>query len=155
MSQIIVLGRWLELADDTYETSRREMFKRISEKNLLHVPAYLLHWSVELYLKAFLLHHDAFVRGHNLNTLFIRCLAIDQRLNDISFRNDEVPFDQKYWIEKINIYGENGLYALVLVAQKNNWQLFDTSLGEMIDLKNPANNGYQKFQDYVRYIQGL
>lgn len=52
----------------------------------------------------------------------------------------------------VNIYGENGLYALVLLAQKQNWQLFDTSRGEMIDLKNPANNGYKKFQDYVQYI---
>lgn len=108
MSQVITLGRWLELADDTYQTSRQEMFKRVSEKKLLHVPAYMLHWSVELYLKAFLLHHDAFVRGHDLSGLFDRCLVIDQQLNEISFRNEEVPFDQKYWIEKINTYGENG-----------------------------------------------
>lgn len=138
MSQIIVLGRWLELADDTYETSRREMFKRISEKNLLHVPAYLLHWSVELYLKAFLLHHDAFVRGHNLNNLFIRCLAIDQRLNDISFRNDEVPFDQKYWIEKINIYGENGGMRY-LDSTRPVWE-FQVTIYDFLD-------------DLVRYIR--
>lgn len=51
-----------------------------------------------------------------------------------------------------SLYGENGLYELVLVAKKQNWQIFDTALGQMIDLENPSNNGFENFQDYLKQI---
>lgn len=53
----------------------------------------------------------------------------------------------------LNLYGENGLYELVLLARQNNWQIYDTGLGEMIDLDNPSNNGYKNFQAYLEYIR--
>ncbi|MDQ2862493.1 MAG: hypothetical protein M3R50_02375 [Bacteroidota bacterium] len=46
----------------------------------------------------------------------------------------------------------NALYALIEVAQKQKWQIFDTGLGEMIDLDNPSKNGYQNFQEYLSYV---
>lgn len=53
----------------------------------------------------------------------------------------------------LNLYGENGLYELVQLARQNNWQIYDTGLGEMIDLDNPSNNGYKNFQTYLEYIR--
>src|SRR4030095_14625212 len=31
----------------------------------------------------------------------------------------------------LNLYGESGLYEMVVLAKKNNWQIFDTGLGQM------------------------
>jgi ABC-type Fe2+-enterobactin transport system substrate-binding protein len=52
----------------------------------------------------------------------------------------------------LSLYGENGLYELVVLAKKHNWQIFDTGLGQMIDLENPSNNGFENFQDYLKQI---
>lgn len=38
----------------------------------------------------------------------------------------------------ISLYGENGLFALVVLATKYNWQIFD--------------NGFDHFQDYLKQI---
>jgi len=52
----------------------------------------------------------------------------------------------------LSLYGENGLYELVVLAKKHNWQIFDTGLGQMIDLENPSNNGYKNFQNYLNQL---
>ena len=52
----------------------------------------------------------------------------------------------------LSLYGENGLFELVVLAKKYNWQIFDTGHGQMINLENPAINGYQNFQNYVSHI---
>ncbi|MBS1917028.1 MAG: hypothetical protein JST87_12190 [Bacteroidetes bacterium] len=52
----------------------------------------------------------------------------------------------------LNLYGENGFYEIIILAKKYNWQIFDTSSGEMIDLENPANNGCKSFQEYLSGI---
>jgi hypothetical protein len=52
----------------------------------------------------------------------------------------------------VSIYGENGLFELIELAKKYNWLIFDTGIGEMIDLKNPSRNGYENHQKYVRQI---
>ena len=36
----------------------------------------------------------------------------------------------------LNLYGESALFQLISLAAKYNWQIFDTGLGEMIDLSN-------------------
>lgn len=54
----------------------------------------------------------------------------------------------------LSLYGENGLFELVELAKKHNWQIFDTGNGQMIDLENPSNNGYENFQSYVRHVLG-
>lgn len=52
----------------------------------------------------------------------------------------------------VNLYGESGLYELVLLAKEHSWQIFDTSIGKMIDLDNPGINGYEDFQNYLKHI---
>ncbi len=52
----------------------------------------------------------------------------------------------------VSLYGENALFELVALAKKHNWQIFDTGIGQMIDLENPANNGYENFQSYLRHV---
>lgn len=52
----------------------------------------------------------------------------------------------------ISLYGENGLFELIELAKKYDWQIFDTGLGEMIDLDNPEKNGYENHRKYVEQI---
>lgn len=62
-------------------------------------------------------------------------------------------FDEEKVSTKIlSLYGEKGLYELVLLAREHNWQIFDTGLGEMIDLENPSNNGFENFHNYLKQI---
>lgn len=55
-------------------------------------------------------------------------------------------------VKMVSLIGENGLFELILLARKNNWQIFDTTLGQMIDLENPSKNGFKRFQKYLKYI---
>lgn len=52
----------------------------------------------------------------------------------------------------LNLYGENGLYELIELAKKHNWQIYDSGLGEMIDLENPEKNGFENHRKYVEQI---
>ena len=52
----------------------------------------------------------------------------------------------------LNLYGENGLYALIKLAKKYNWQIYDSGIGEMIDLENPEKNGFENHRKYVEQI---
>ncbi|WP_163398817.1 hypothetical protein [Flavobacterium fluviatile] len=67
----------------------------------------------------------------------------------IDYYTDEEPVSNKM----ISLYGENALYELVIVAKKHGWQIFDTSLNAMIDIENPAKNGYENFQSYLNKIR--
>lgn len=60
--------------------------------------------------------------------------------------------DDKVSNKMVSLYGENGLFELVELAKKHNWQIFDIGSGQMIDLENPANNGYENFQSYLRHV---
>ncbi len=51
-----------------------------------------------------------------------------------------------------NLYGEKALFELIRVAKINNWQIFDTGNGEMLDLENPSKNGYDNFQAYFALV---
>ena len=66
----------------------------------------------------------------------------------IDYFIDDEPVSNKM----LSLYGENGLFELVVLAKKYNWQIFDTGHGQMINLENPAINGYQNFQNYVSHI---
>lgn len=66
----------------------------------------------------------------------------------IDYFIDDEPVSNKM----VSVYGENGLYELIVLARKHNWQIFDTGLGQMIDLKNPAINGYENFQKYLNHV---
>lgn len=52
----------------------------------------------------------------------------------------------------LSLYGEQAIYPLVDLAIKNNLQIFDTGLGDMINLKNPSANGYLKFEAYRNQV---
>ena len=66
----------------------------------------------------------------------------------IDYFIDNEPVSNKM----LSLYGENGLYELVALARKHTWQIFDTGLGQMINLENPAINGYQNFQNYLKHV---
>ena len=53
---------------------------------------------------------------------------------------------------ELSLYGEQGLFEIVLLAKQNDWQIYDSGLDEMIDLENPGDNGYDNFNNYVKQI---
>jgi len=42
----------------------------------------------------------------------------------------------------LSLYGEKGLFELIELAKKHNWQIYDSGIDEMIDLENPKKNGF-------------
>jgi hypothetical protein len=60
--------------------------------------------------------------------------------------------DEKVSNKIVSLYGENGLFEIILLARKHNWQIFDTGLGQMIDIESPKINGFEKFQSYFLQI---
>ncbi|QNR23912.1 hypothetical protein [Croceimicrobium hydrocarbonivorans] len=52
----------------------------------------------------------------------------------------------------LSLYGEKGLFELIKLARKHNWQIFDSSLGVMIDLEKPENNGDKRHRKYLWQI---
>jgi hypothetical protein len=52
----------------------------------------------------------------------------------------------------LNLYGEQGLFEIIKLSRQHNWQVFDTGLGEMINLENPEKNGYDNFRNYLNQI---
>ncbi|MEN7550065.1 hypothetical protein AAG747_19235 [Rapidithrix thailandica] len=49
----------------------------------------------------------------------------------------------------LSLYGENGLYELIEIAKKHNWQIYDSGIDGMIDLGNPEKNGLDNHKNYV------
>lgn len=126
--QYFSLGKWLELADDAYIESKELMYKKISTKKPLYVPAYLLHWSIELYLKAFLMQYEKpferGTKGHDLLTLFSQCLEIDSTMEYLSqFTKDEIE-KQSYWLDLINEYGKEQGGVRYLNKNRKTWSFF-------------------------------
>jgi hypothetical protein len=92
------------------------------------------------------------------------CSAFESHFTEIIKDDDHreitgKDFSIDYFIDEdkvsnkmVSLYGENGLFELVELAKKHNWQIFDTGNGQMIDLENPANNGYENFQTYLRHV---
>ena len=66
----------------------------------------------------------------------------------IEFFIDQVPSGTKM----INLYGENGLFEMIELAKIYDWQIYDTSLNEFIDLENPETNGFENHKLYVEQI---
>ncbi|MCF1192029.1 hypothetical protein LRR18_10585 [Mangrovimonas sp. AS39] len=52
----------------------------------------------------------------------------------------------------INLYGENGLFEMIELAKIYDWQIYDTSLNDFIDLENPEKNGFKNHKKYVKQI---
>lgn len=51
-----------------------------------------------------------------------------------------------------NLYGQNGIYAMIDFAKEHSCQIYDTGLDDMLDLENPAKNGYKDFQQYLTQV---
>ena len=49
----------------------------------------------------------------------------------------------------------NGLFELIELAKQHSWQIFDAGLGNMIDLENPENNGYENHKNYVARVMKI
>jgi hypothetical protein len=92
------------------------------------------------------------------------CKIIEQNFKNIVKENDhrEVigeDFSFRYYedSELVNnkmliLHGENGLFEIVKIAKSNNWIIFDTGSGELIDLENPSKNGLKEHKSYVKHI---
>lgn len=52
----------------------------------------------------------------------------------------------------LSLYGENGIYALIELAKKHNWQIYDSGIDGMVDLENPEKNGFENHRKYVEQI---
>ncbi|WP_298426898.1 hypothetical protein [uncultured Kordia sp.] len=52
----------------------------------------------------------------------------------------------------LSLYGENGIYALIELAKKHNWQIYDSGVDGMVDLENPETNGFKNHRKYVEQI---
>ena len=52
----------------------------------------------------------------------------------------------------LSLNGENGIYALIELAKKHNWQIYDSGIDEMIDLENPEKNGFKNHREYIQQI---
>jgi hypothetical protein len=76
-----------------------------------------------------------------------------REISGIDFTIDYFAHDELTSNIIFNLYGENALYALIQVAKVENWQIFDTGNGEMIDLENPEKNGYRAFQLYLQQVK--
>jgi hypothetical protein len=71
----------------------------------------------------------------------------------------EINFTIGFFINKehssnfmLQLYGENGLYELIELAKKHNWQIYDSGIDGMIDLENPEKNGFENHKKYVEQI---
>ena len=52
----------------------------------------------------------------------------------------------------LSLYGEDGIYALIELAKKHNWQVYDSGIDGMVDLENPEKNGFDNHRKYVEQI---
>ena len=82
-------------------------------------------------------------------------IAIDNGHGEIKGKDFIIDFyahDELVSNTMLSLYGENGLFELIELAKQHAWQIFDTSLGSMIDLENPKNNGYENHRNYVAHV---
>lgn len=52
----------------------------------------------------------------------------------------------------LSLYGENAMYALIELAKKHNWQIYDSGIDGMVDLENPKKNGFENHKKFVEQI---
>lgn len=92
------------------------------------------------------------------------CAVLESHCNDIERRDNHrrikgKDFEMEYFQDDepvcnkiLVLYGESGLYELVMLARKHNWQLFDTGHGHMINLEDPSINGYESYQWFLQQV---
>jgi hypothetical protein len=52
----------------------------------------------------------------------------------------------------LSIYGENGIYELIQLAKKYNWQIYDSGIDRIINLENPEQNGFKNYKKYINQV---
>ncbi len=52
----------------------------------------------------------------------------------------------------LSLFGENGIYALIELSKKYNWQIYDSGIDGMVDLENPEKNGFDNHRKYLEQI---
>jgi hypothetical protein len=52
----------------------------------------------------------------------------------------------------LQLCGEKGLYELIELAKKHNWQIYDSGIDGMIDIENPEKNGFKNHRKYIEQI---
>jgi hypothetical protein len=96
-------------------------------------------------------HGSAVRRIHDLEVLFKECLKIDPLLNNITFQNKAVSYDQMYWICEINPYGQDGG---VRYLNKNRpvWE-FQTLIHDFLeDMINRIKEGIDSKKDITHFL---
>lgn len=153
MKQNFLLKNWLELASDYYATSKDLIFHKITYKQPPNSGAHLLHLSIELYLKAFLMHHDiAFPfnqKGHDLCFLFSKCLKIDPNSENIS--TNPLNYKQSYWINSINEYGKHGGIRY-MSSKRPEWSIYILIHEQFDDLVEHINVKCDKNKIITKFI---
>lgn len=61
--------------------------------------------------------------------------------------------DEKPGNIMMSLYGENSIYEVIELCRQQNWQIYDTGLGDMIDIENPERHGYENFRAYLAQIK--
>lgn len=47
---------------------------------------------------------------------------------------------------------EIGLFEIIKIAKEENWQIYDSGIGKMLNLEKPEENGYFNFKAYLNSI---
>ena len=82
-------------------------------------------------------------------------ISVDDNHKEIigeSFSIDYFTDDEHVSNKMVSVYGETGLFELIKLAKDHGWQIYDSGLGSMIDLDNPARNGFSDFNNYLNQI---
>ena len=76
--------------------------------------------------------------------------------NEIIGKDFSIDFfddDELVSNKMLSLYGENGLFELIKIAQVENWQIYDSGIDKMINLEKPEQNGYENFKNYLKFIK--
>ncbi len=66
----------------------------------------------------------------------------------------EFSLDDEYVSNKIIfLYGEKALFEMIILARKQNWQIYDPGLDAMLNLETPSVNGYNNFKAYLDLVK--
>ncbi len=76
----------------------------------------------------------------------------DREIIGTDFTIDFFTDDENSSNFMLSLYGENGIYTLIELAKKHNWQIYDSGIDRMVDLENPERNGFQNHKKYVEQI---
>lgn len=75
--------------------------------------------------------------------------------NEIIGKNFSIDFfdDEELVSNKmLSLYGENGLFEIIIIAKEENWQIYDSAIDKMINIEKPEENGYGNFKEYLKTI---